>query len=105
MDKIEVTQADRDLFISVNGISGTSETASRVNRGLAFTYEVEQIARVRLAAEQRGAERMREAMKGPLAWLERWAVHVGSCETGPVCTCGLMLAQHELRQAIGTGHE
>ena len=45
--------------------------------------------------------RLREAMKGPLAWLERWAVHVGNCETNPECTCGLMLAQHELRAALG----
>ena len=45
--------------------------------------------------------RLREAMKGPLAWLERWAVHVGNCETNPECTCGLMFAQHELRAALG----
>ena len=48
-----------------------------------------------------GNARLREAMKGPLAWLERWAVHVGNCETNPECTCGLMLAQHELRAALG----
>jgi len=41
-----------------------------------------------------------EAMKGPLAWLERWAVHVGRCEDNPECQCGLLHAQHELRQAL-----
>ena len=45
-------------------------------------------------------ERLRDAMKGPLAWLERWAVHVGSCESKPECQCGLLFAQHELRNAL-----
>ena len=45
--------------------------------------------------------RLRDAIKGPAAWLDRWAVHVGSCETEPFCSCGLLFAQHELRQALG----
>lgn len=53
----EITQADRELFLSVNGISATSETASRVNRGLAFTYEVGVIAKTRITAEQAGYDR------------------------------------------------
>ena len=50
--------------------------------------------------------RLREAMKGPLAWLERWAVHVGNCKGDSACTCGLTFVQHELRAALQeTSHD
>lgn len=42
------------------------------------------------------------------AWLDRWAVHVGRCEGGPRCTCGLtairnetLLATPDARAALG----
>ena len=44
--------------------------------------------------------RLREAMKGPLAWLERRAVHVGNCKGDSACTCGLTFVKHELRAAL-----
>ena len=45
---IEVTQADRELLIEL--ISFDSETIDAILAGNAFTWEVEQIARHRIAA-------------------------------------------------------
>ena len=45
--QVEVTREDQNVFLTVNGISATSETAARVYQGLAFTWEVEQLARHR----------------------------------------------------------
>lgn len=45
-------------------------------------------------------DRVRGALSGPAAWLERWASHVGSCKGGDQCMCGLTLAQTEARQAL-----
>ena len=42
----------------------------------------------------------REKLKGPAAWLNRWAAHVGGCRGGQVCTCGLTMAQFEIEQAL-----
>jgi hypothetical protein len=42
----EVTEADRNLFIHLT--SADDETASRIRRGLIYTWEVRQIARHRL---------------------------------------------------------
>jgi hypothetical protein len=41
-----------------------------------------------------------EAIAGPNAWLDSWAQHVGNCQGGYVCTCGLTLARSELSAAI-----
>jgi hypothetical protein len=40
--------------------------------------------------------RLREAIAGPAAWLDSWAQHVGNCQGGYVCTCGLVRARSEL---------
>lgn len=45
-------------------------------------------------------ERLRAALESTEAWLERWAVHVGRCEGGHSCTCGLTAAQYEGSAAI-----
>ena len=44
---VEVTQADRELFITLSNADG--QMAERILCGQAFTWEVEQIARHRLA--------------------------------------------------------
>jgi hypothetical protein len=44
--------------------------------------------------------RLREAIAGPEAWLDSWAKHVGNCQGGYVCTCGLTLARTELSAAL-----
>jgi hypothetical protein len=44
--------------------------------------------------------RLREAIAGPEAWLDSWAQHVGNCQGGYVCTCGLTLARTELSAAL-----
>lgn len=45
-------------------------------------------------------ERLRAALESAEAWLERWAVHVGRCEGGHSCTCGLTAAQYEGSAAL-----
>ena len=55
--QVEVTREDQNVFLTVNGISATSETAARVYQGLAFTWEVEQLVRYR---HQARAEVVRE---------------------------------------------
>ena len=44
--------------------------------------------------------RLREAIAGPAAWLDSWAQHVGNCQGGYVCTCGLVRARFELSVAL-----
>ena len=43
---------------------------------------------------------LREAIAGPESWLDSWAKHVGNCQGGYVCTCGLTLARTELSAAL-----
>lgn len=42
----------------------------------------------------------RHALQSAAAWLERWAVHVGSCYGGAQCTCGLTFVRHEIECAL-----
>lgn len=51
---VEVTQADRELLIEL--ISFDSETIDAILAGNAFTWEVEQIARHRIAALEEAAK-------------------------------------------------
>jgi len=44
--------------------------------------------------------RLRAALESTEAWLERWAVHVGSCEGGHRCACGLTAVQYEGSAAL-----
>ena len=44
--------------------------------------------------------RLREAIAGPAAWLDSWAQHVGNCQGGYICTCGLVRARSELSAAL-----
>lgn len=53
-----------------------------------------------LAAAKAEIERLRAALESTEAWLERWAVHVGRCEGGHSCTCGLTAAQYEGSAAL-----
>jgi len=40
------------------------------------------------------------ALRTAQAWLARWAVHVGGCRGGNLCTCGLTRAQWEAEAAL-----
>jgi hypothetical protein len=60
-------------------------------------YEALQAERDAQAAE---IARLREAIAGPAAWLDSWAQHVGNCQGGYVCTCGLVRARSELSAAL-----
>jgi hypothetical protein len=41
-----------------------------------------------------------DAAESASAWLERWAAHVGDCQGGDKCTCGLTAIRHELALAL-----
>lgn len=86
----------------------TDVEATKILRDTWFgpsSADCEEIAAT-VEAQAREITRLREAMKGPLAWLERWAVHVGNCKGDSACTCGLTFVQHELRAALQeTSHE
>lgn len=43
---------------------------------------------------------LKAAAESALSWLERWAAHVGNCEGGDRCTCGLVAIRHELAVAL-----
>ena len=49
--QVEVTDADRELFITLSNADG--QMAERILCGEAFTWEVEQIARHRIAERER----------------------------------------------------
>lgn len=41
-----------------------------------------------------------DALESGLYWLERWGAHVGDCQGGDACTCGLVAIRHELRLSL-----
>lgn len=47
-----------------------------------------------------GCNALRESAESALAWLERWAMHVGKCPADENCTCGLVAIRHELNIAL-----
>jgi hypothetical protein len=47
-----------------------------------------------------GEDRLQDAAEYALAWLERWAMHVGKCPADENCTCGLVAVRHELSSAL-----
>jgi len=68
---LEVTQADRELFITLSNADG--QMAERILCGQAFTWEVEQIARHRLAERERAfADGFSAALQGAEAVI--WAI-------------------------------
>ena len=40
------------------------------------------------------------ALRANQSWLERWASHVGGCEAGYKCTCGLSAVRFETSTAL-----
>lgn len=45
-------------------------------------------------------ERLRAALAGAEAWLDVWAEHVGDCDGGVSCTCGLTAIHFEANAAL-----
>ena len=45
-------------------------------------------------------DRLREGLEIAEAWLRRWAVHVGQCEGGDRCTCGLTRIRYDAAIAL-----
>ena len=60
--QVKVTDADRELFITLSNADG--QMAERILCGAAFTWEVEQIARHRIAERERVVGEI-------VAWLRR----------------------------------
>ena len=97
---LEITQADRELFITLSNADG--QMAERILCGQAFTWEVEQIARHRLAEREinlRGEllrlQRKNAALNAENERLRGYADHTPYCQSrikglheNP-CTCGL----------------
>lgn len=52
-----------------------------------------------LRAQSEG-EAERGALKSAEAWLNCWAAHVGNCQGGNVCTCGLTAIRYEAHAAL-----
>lgn len=60
---------------------------------------------VAIAVQQRDAaraeaERLREALESASSWLHRWGQHVGRCQDGIPCTCGLVAMRAETADAL-----
>lgn len=68
--------------------------------GKTYASDDPQEAADRIEALTAENERLRELIKGPAAWLDSWATHVGNCQGGYACTCGLVLARSELCAAL-----
>ena len=45
-------------------------------------------------------EQLEAALRANQSWLERWASHVGGCEAGYKCTCGLSAVRFETSTAL-----
>ena len=58
------------------------------------------------ALARRGADaaariaQLEAALRANQSWLERWASHVGGCEAGYKCTCGLSAVRFETSTAL-----
>jgi len=81
----EVTEEDRELFKRLAELS--SDLAGRVDRGLAFTAEVEDIARHRIAAERATERRvLEEAARVAEHRHQHWRMpHPDDAKPGEVC--------------------
>ena len=68
---VEVTQADRELFIAI--LNPCESVAESVRKGMSYTWEVEQIARHRLAERERAfSDGFSAALQGAEAVI--WAI-------------------------------
>lgn len=81
-DHAEIMKRDKGKFVRFIDAAVCLETADRIE---ALSAEV---------------ERLRESIKGPYAWLDSWAQHVGNCQGGYNCACGLVRARSELSAAL-----
>lgn len=54
----------------------------------------------KLDLEEKENERLRVALSSSASWLERWARHVGNCEGGAKCTCGLTAVSYDASAAL-----
>lgn len=53
-----------------------------------------------IIAQAEALEVAREAITCAEAWLDSWALHVGSCAGGDVCECGLTRIKFDCNQAL-----
>ena len=79
-------------FVKIMMQDGDWQPGSRMHR-LAL------IARSGADAADR-MEQLEAALRANQSWLERWASHVGGCEAGYKCTCGLSAVRFETSTAL-----
>lgn len=81
---VEVTQADRLEAVRIYQRFRDHDYAKWIGDGTNATGDADSVmqafARHRIAAAQAERAAAADAMKGPLAWLERWARHIGDCQ-------------------------
>jgi hypothetical protein len=66
-------------------------------------WDIDDVGEAFRAGQAHADAGLLEAIAGPEAWLDSWAQHVGNCQGGYVCTCGLTRARSELSAAIAAG--
>jgi hypothetical protein len=72
---------------------GGDMTASEI------TYDALRKRNAELKAEN---ARLREALRGAEAWIDRWTPHVGRCSgKDESCECGRAFVLHDARAALG----
>lgn len=59
-------------------------------------------ARTKLDLEEKSNALLCSALSSSAAWLERWAQHVGNCEGGRHCTCGLTAVSYDASAALAS---
>lgn len=94
---VEVTQEDREAAAELTGYEAIAYGMSDLSDA------VQTLAHHRIAARKQALEEIEGAatdLRGPEAWLDRWAQHVGNCSGGDACTCGLTRAQFDIATAI-----
>lgn len=105
MDEIEVIQADREAAAAFFRDERTPLSV-KFTLGHDPSPLLDAIARVRIAAEQRGAERMQEAVLPEVQTDRTIEKHGAHC---CCATCELNIAEDGIRALdpakIGTGHE
>jgi hypothetical protein len=77
-----------------------AELAARVLAGGFDNWRAVSLRAEAFRDGQAHAAALLEALAGPITWLDSWARHVGNCQGGYFCTCGLVAARSELSAAI-----
>jgi hypothetical protein len=112
--KLATCERHRDAYAEMDRIGTQAVRDLEAKLAIMMTERDEAWKRAAHAEKMWGGAEVKlaKAVKtvgGPSSWLDRWAVHVGSCRGDTVCSCGLSLAQYEARATLaeikGESHE